>query len=79
MKIHVLYFAALREHAGRMSEYVQTDARSVGELYDELQNKYRLPMPALSMKAAVNREFVRMTEPLKDGDEVVFMPPVAGG
>jgi molybdopterin converting factor small subunit len=31
------------------------------------------------VRAAVNDEFVAATTTLRDGDRVVFIPPVAGG
>ena len=32
-----------------------------------------------AVSCAVNAEYARMTTPLKDGDEVAFLPPVSGG
>jgi molybdopterin converting factor small subunit len=32
-----------------------------------------------SMSCAVNADFARMNTPLRDGDEVAFLPPVSGG
>ena len=31
------------------------------------------------MSCAVNADFARMNTPLRDGDEVAFLPPVSGG
>jgi molybdopterin converting factor small subunit len=31
------------------------------------------------LKVAINGEFTDWSTPLADGDEVVFIPPVAGG
>ena len=31
------------------------------------------------LKVAVNAEFTGWSRPIADGDEVVFIPPVAGG
>jgi molybdopterin synthase catalytic subunit len=32
-----------------------------------------------SVSCAVNEEYARLTAPLRDGDEVAFLPPVSGG
>jgi molybdopterin converting factor small subunit len=31
------------------------------------------------LAAAINADYARFTSPLKDGDEVAFLPPVSGG
>jgi molybdopterin converting factor small subunit len=31
------------------------------------------------VSCAVNEEYARLTAPLRDGDEVAFLPPVSGG
>lgn len=54
-----------------------TLSATVGELYAELQP--RLGLETALVRAAVNGEFVENDHALKDGDEVVFVPPVAGG
>ncbi len=76
--IRIEYFAVLREHVGRAREELHTSAATVGDLYAELDGRYSFP--ALGrVKAAVNDEFRDWTAPLRDGDLVVFIPPVAGG
>jgi molybdopterin converting factor subunit 1 len=76
--IRIEYFAVLREHVGRAREDLNTTATTVGELYAELDQRYAFP--ALGrVKVAVNDEFQDWTAPLRDGDLVVFIPPVAGG
>jgi molybdopterin converting factor subunit 1 len=77
-RIQVEYFAILREHVGREREHLATEAATVGELYAELDSRYAFP-PLGQLKVAVNDEFRDWTAPLRDGDFVVFIPPVAGG
>jgi molybdopterin converting factor subunit 1 len=78
-KVHVQYFAALREQAGRGSESLATEARTAADLYDELRERRGLALPRSMLKVAVNEEFAHWDQPLADGDRVVFIPPVAGG
>ena len=47
------------------------------DLYAELRP--RLGLDPSMVRAAVNGEFADDGHPLADGDEVVFVPPVAGG
>ena len=77
--IHVQYFAALREQAGRGSETLTIGSHSAADLYDELRTRHGLALPRSMLKVAVNEEFAEWDRPLVDGDRVVFIPPVAGG
>jgi molybdopterin synthase sulfur carrier subunit len=76
--IHVEYFAILREHVGRSHESLETNSRTVADLYHELDRRYKFPEVA-HMKVAINDEFGEWDSVLTDGDSVVFIPPVAGG
>ncbi len=81
MKIRVLYFAVLRERINRGEELLALAAgATVGQLVEELERRHP-PVRALRrhLQIARNRELVRLTETLCDGDEVALIPPVAGG
>lgn len=77
--IQVLYFAILREQRGASRETRTTAAGTVAELYEELRGQHGLRFPAEHLRAAINDEFTPWTTPLKPGDVVAFIPPVAGG
>ncbi len=79
IEIRVQYYALLREQAGRSAEVLSTSARTPRELYAELAAKYPFTLPADMLRVAVNTEFGEWSQPLKAGDAVVFVPPVAGG
>ena len=49
------------------------------ELYAELRARYPFTLPPEMLRVAVNAEFGEWSQPLKAGDAVVFIPPVAGG
>ena len=81
MRVRVLYFASFRDAAGRAEETREMPAGSrLGDLWAALCRelphfaKFRAAPPA-----AVNREYVALDTPLGEGDEVAFLPPVAGG
>jgi molybdopterin converting factor small subunit len=77
--IRVQYYALLREQAGRSDETLTTDARDARELFAELNRRYKFTLPAEMLRVAINAEFGEWDQPLKAGDAVVFIPPVAGG
>lgn len=78
-EVLVLYFALLREQAGRTRETVVTRAATARELYDELSASRGLALGRAYCRVAVNDEFVSWDAPLRAGDTVAFIPPVAGG
>src|SRR3954453_21790318 len=81
MQVEVLYFAMLRERVGRERESLDLRAgadvaaarAAVVALHPELA-------PLLPrVQAAVNRVMADDGKALADGDELAFIPPVAGG
>lgn len=79
MKLQLQYFALLREQRGLTEETVETNANTPKTLYEELRACHAFSLPADRVRAAVNGAFVAADAALKDGDRIVFIPPVAGG
>ncbi len=81
MEITVRYFAGHRDIAGRAEERVELpDDATVGALWERLVARYpRLAGYSGRMLYAVNQEYGTLDSPLRDGDEVSFIPPVSGG
>jgi len=77
--IRVDYYAILREQSGRDQEWIETDALTPKELYEQLTKKYHFTIPVTGVQVAINDEFSDWHIPLQDNDNVVFIPPVAGG
>jgi molybdopterin synthase sulfur carrier subunit len=77
--IHVQYFAILREQRGLARETLATAAPTAAALYEELRGRYNFTLPMDRVRAAINEEFVAWETPLREGQTVVFIPPVAGG
>ena len=77
--LKVQYFAILREQRGLSQEQLSTAARTPAALYEELRARHPFTLPGDRVRAAVNETFVDADSVLKDGDQVVFIPPVAGG
>ena len=81
MKVRVKFFAILREKVGaaEITREIE-DGGTVGDLWRALQKDYpKLDVPGIRLLYAVNQNYVRADDALKDGDEVVFVPPVSGG
>lgn len=82
MNVRVVYFAAARELAGCSSEEL-THPASALTLTDFVswlgEHQTRLAPYLARMRFAINGEFAVVGAHLKDGDELVLMPPVAGG
>ena len=77
--ISIRYFAALKEKVGKNSEDYSTDVCLAGDLYAELKKRYQFTLSAAEVKVAINEQFEKMDYVLQSGDQVVFIPPMAGG
>ena len=81
MNVRTLFFASYRELVGTGELFLSlAEPATVSDLLHELRERgepfSHLPMGPV---VAVNREFASLETPLADGDEVAFVPPVAGG
>lgn len=83
MKLHLRYFASLREALGTGAEEWSSQAGTVGDLRDELIARGGCYAEALArsrtLRASVNQVLVAESAALSDGAEVAFFPPVTGG
>lgn len=77
--LRVQYFALFREQAGRREEMLESTADTPARLYAELQRRHPFKLDKEQLRVAVNTEFCDWQASLKNGDTVVFIPPVAGG
>lgn len=77
MAIHIKYFASLRDRLGRAEDQLSpADAITAGEVWAILWPETPLPSNTL---IAINMEYAEPAQPVHDGDEVAFFPPVTGG
>jgi molybdopterin converting factor small subunit len=81
MWVRILYFASFRDAAGKSAEVRELpQGTRVADLWETLARE----IPAFSRfermpPAAVNRLTTVGYHELADGDEVAYLPPVAGG
>jgi molybdopterin converting factor small subunit len=78
-QVHVQYYALLRDQRGVGVETLRTGAATVRDLYDELRDRHGFSLGVDRLSLAVNDEFATWERRLEDNDQVVFIPPVAGG
>jgi molybdopterin synthase catalytic subunit len=81
MLVRVLFFGALRDVVGRAEERLQLEQGiDVGRLFARYAERFpALARHQASLLYSRNQEFVGGEEPLEEGDEVAFLPPVSGG
>ena len=79
MRIRIRHFARLREEAGRDEEWLDTSARTVAELWEELVRLRGFTLARPQVLAAMDDEFCPWEQPLREGATLAFLPPVAGG
>lgn len=81
MNVKVRLFAVLREATGHAQTELSLPPEATAEdAWRQLAQRY----PALAahrprLAAAVNRSYASFDTPLREGDELVFVPPVSGG
>ncbi len=77
--IGIKWFAAYREATGLAAETVHTEAATAAILFAEMQRKHPALARFSAALLAINDEMADWNRTLRDGDEVLFFPPVAGG
>lgn len=84
MTVKILYFAALRDalDCGDETLALPEGVGTLGELRAHLAGRGEQWAPLAATKnvrMARNQRMVKADEPLSDGDEIAFFPPVTGG
>jgi molybdopterin converting factor subunit 1 len=81
VRVTVRLFARLRDIAGS-AELTRdvTAGATIATVWRQLAGEYpELGRYERSISSAVNADYARMDQVLRDGDEVAFLPPVSGG
>ena len=75
ISITLRYFAHLREIRGQSEETMTLESPiSIGELFAQI-----FKMEAISIRFAIDAEYVSADTLVSDGDEIAFLPPMGGG
>jgi molybdopterin converting factor subunit 1 len=81
MKVRLLFFAVLRDIAGTDTrDLALTEGTTARDVWQSLRSQYaKLADYAQPPMIAVNETYAGPETVLRDGDELAFIPPVAGG
>jgi sulfur-carrier protein len=83
MKVHLRYFASLREALGAAETVEAAQGQTVASLRDALLARGGAHAQALArgraVRCALNQTLCDELAVLADGDELAFFPPVTGG
>lgn len=79
IQLHIRYYALLREQAGKSEESLSTEAITPAAVFAELSKRYPFTLSPTQLKVAINTQFRDWQTTLQNGDQLVFIPPVAGG
>ena len=77
MVVKVRLFASLRESLGFGERTIEADtALTAAEVWSRIADGGVLPS---QVRVAINARYAKPADPVRDGDEVAFCPPVTGG
>jgi molybdopterin converting factor subunit 1 len=81
MKVRLLFFAVLRDITGKNEEAIEVpEGTCAADVWNTLRQKHRqLAGYERPPMTAVNESYAAADQQLHEGDEVAFIPPVAGG
>jgi len=81
MRIRVIFFGMLKDICGAADAVVDVPpGATIASVFEDYAARFpKLRAAAASIVTARNQEFASPTEPLAEGDELAFLPPVSGG
>lgn len=81
MKVRLLFFAVLRDIAGTDERELELgEGTTASDVWSMLRGSYaKLADYTQPPLVAVNESYATPDAVLRDGDELAFIPPVAGG
>jgi len=77
MKVKVLFFGVLSEVAGTGIQFYD-DVKTIEHLKLRISDDYP-EIIHYKFNVSINNELINSDEALKNGDEIAFLPPFAGG
>lgn len=81
MRVRLLYFAVLRDIVGKSEAELTLDTGTrAAEVWERLRREHaQLAGYTHPPMIAINESYAPADAVLRDGDELAFIPPVAGG
>jgi len=78
-RIRVAYYALLRQERGLAEEMIDFEFDTARDLFIQLKTEHKFRLSESQVKVAINSKISPWETPLKHGDSILLMPPVAGG
>ena len=78
MDMNLKYFGILSEITGKPDEWLESRSETVGDLLEELNEKYP-GMKLVQCQVSVNQQLAERVLVLRKGDEIAILPPFSGG
>ena len=81
MTVRLLYFAAVRDAAGRAEEHrdLPDNIVTVGDLADLLATDWPAFADRKRLRVAIDQVMAQFDSPIGPAREIAFFPPVTGG
>ena len=81
VRVKVLFFGMLKDIVGRSEDHIEVaDGSHLGSVFARYASQFpRLTDLESSIVLARNHEFQDKSAPIREGDEIAFLPPVSGG
>ena len=77
MKVKLVYFGLIAQKLGLSDEQIDLNNTDLNQLIAEQKIKYPV-LGSINFKVAVNH-ILQDNVKIKEGDEIAFLPPFAGG
>ncbi|MGL1887405.1 MAG: MoaD/ThiS family protein [Reichenbachiella sp.] len=79
MKLSIISFGIVKDIIGQRALETEVEGNTVGATMAILRSRYPKLSELESLLVAVNEEYAEDSFVVKEGDEVVLIPPVSGG
>lgn len=80
MRVRLLFFAVLRDVTGKRDDLLELpDGTRAADVWRRLRDEHGALHGVAQPMTAINESYADPEQVLRDGDELAFIPPVAGG
>ena len=77
--VKIQYIGSFCDDSGLREETIETTSKTPLDLIEEIRVKRSLRLSCGAMRIVINGKMAGWHDPIQNGDEVAFYPPVGGG